>query len=47
LGHGPRTTSIVTTRSLVETTLTVVKLIGYNMELPEKYSDRTLGHVYD
>jgi hypothetical protein len=29
------------------TTPTVVKLVGYNRKLSEKYSGRTLGHVSD
>jgi hypothetical protein len=40
MGHGPRPTFVVTTR-------TVVKLVGHGRKLPEKYLGRTPGLVPD
>jgi hypothetical protein len=45
MGHGPRPTSVVTTRSAVG--LLVVKLVGHGRKLPKKYSGRTRGLVPD
>jgi hypothetical protein len=40
MGHGPRSTSVITTR-------TVVKLVEHGNKLPMKYSGRTPGLVPD
>jgi hypothetical protein len=42
MGHGPRSTSVVTTRIAA-----IVKLVGHGRKLPEKYSCRTSGLVPD